>query len=588
MCAVLKCAVDARNLAADRDLEKIPLFKETSAMTGDESVDKSRTHDVFNQPPPFEGVNLFSADSALGEAVEREGAGGNTGELGELGARLATPEMMELGRLANENPPKLRAFDASGRRIDRVDYHPAYHEFMGLSFAAGLHAGSWLHLGANEAPRRAANVRRAAAGYMIAQVESGHCCPITMTNASVAALLNQPDLAEEWLPKILDRTYDRSFAPMAEKTSVTIGMGMTEKQGGTDVRANTTRAEPLEGAGPGRLYAITGHKWFMSAPMSDAFLVLAQAAGGLSCFLMPRFRDDGALNAIHIQRLKDKLGNRSNASSEVEFDAAHARLVGEEGRGVPVIIDMVTHTRLDCAVSSAGLMRFCLANAVHHARHRKVFGRDLIEQPIMQRVLADMALDVEAATMLVFRLARSFDHPEDVLETAWRRVMTPVTKYWVCKIAPGLAYEAMECLGGGGYVEEGPVARAFREVPVNAIWEGSGNVMCLDVLRVLQRDGEAVEMVFEELERLSEDDTRLAAHLDEVRGLLHRPREIEGHARAFVEGLARLAAGCLMNAHAPLFAAAPFIASRLGGTWRQTYGAGTGRLDARAILERVL
>ena len=565
-------------------------------MTEEPHIATLATHEVFNQSPPFEDINLYSLDTPLIEAVAREG-GGDTHKtaapeglaLDALGARLGSAEMLELGRLANTYPPVLRSFEPRGRRIDRVDYHPAYHAFMALAFEARAHCGSW-RVGADKSvgPLPGANVARAAALYMLAQAEAGHCCPITMTNAAVPTLLAQPDVAAPWLAKIFVGEYDPRFLPMAEKKSVTIGMAMTEKQGGTDVRANTTRAEPVGNGGPGGRYRLVGHKWFMSAPMCDAFLVLAQAPGGLSCFLMPRFCEDGTLNAIRLQRLKDKLGNRSNASSEIELEGAEAWLIGEEGRGVPTIIEMVTHTRLDCAISSAGLMRFCLAQAVHHARHRAVFGKRLVEQPLMARVLADMALDVEAAVALSFRLARAFDHPNDEREAAWRRVMTPVTKYWVTKLAPALAYEAMECLGGNGYVEEWPLARIYRELPVNAIWEGSGNVMCLDILRVLKRESAAVELVFEWLEAECADDAKLARALEEVRALLHRPREIESHARAFVEGLARLAAGALLNAHAPLSVAVPFIASRLTGGWRHTYGAGSERLDTSAILERVL
>ena len=380
-----------------------------------------------------------------------------------------------------------------------------------------------------------ANVARSAGTYMAIQMEAGHQCPITMTNAAVPALLLEPELAKWWVPKILARDYDKAFKPAAAKRGVTIGMGMTEKQGGTDVRANTTTAEPAGNGGPGAEYLITGHKWFMSAPMCDAFLVLAQAPGGLSCFLMPRFLPDGTVNALRFQRLKDKLGNRSNASSEVEFQAAHAWLIGEEGRGVPTIIEMVTCTRLDCAVGSAGLMRLALANAIHHCRHRTVFQRHLVDQPLMAQVLADLALDVEAATALSFRLARSFDRASDTHAAAWRRLMTPVTKYWVCKMGPALAYEAMECLGGNGYVEEGLAARLYRELPLNAIWEGSGNVMALDLLRVLQREPETVEIVLDDLSKAVSGDAHLKEHLGRVQGLLHEPRLLDRRGRDLAE-----------------------------------------------------
>ena len=546
------------------------------------------THEVTNQPPPFEDVNLFTSDRALVETVEREGGGTAAKRLAGLGIVTGSREAFERGRLANEFPPKLRTHDRQGRRLDVVEFHPAYHALMDVSFAEGLHSSVWSHLGPTGGARDSgAHVIRAAGVYMSAQMEAGHGCPITMTNAAVPTILLQPDLAKEWLPKILSRTYDPTFEPMLGKMSATIGMGMTEKQGGTDVRANTTRAEPAGAGGPGGEYIVTGHKWFLSAPMSDAFLVLAQTKGGLSCFLMPRFLPDGGVNAIRLQRLKDKLGNRSNASSEAEFHGAHAWAIGEEGRGVPAIIEMVTYTRLDCAVASAGLMRLALAHALHHAGHRQVFGKRLAEQPLMVQVLADLALDVEAATALSFRLARAFDRATDARAAAWRRLMTPVTKYWVCKIAPPLVAEAMECLGGNGYVEEAPLARLYREVPVNAIWEGSGNVMALDVLRVLQREPEIAETVMEELGQACGDDAHLKAAHARLMAILHEPRLLDARARALVEGLAVLAAGTILRAHAPSHVADAFIATRMGVLPRQTYGQGldwaeVGKIVARA------
>src|SRR4029453_5747952 len=457
---------------------------------------------AFNQSPPFVDVNLFTSDTALQEAVRREGAAHAYENLSAFGGLVGSAASLELGRLANEHPPQLKSFDPRGDRIDLVEFHPAYHQLMAISTAQGLHCSTWEHLLAGTRPKPGAHVARCAGSYMAAQMEAGHCCPITMTHAGIASLRHAPSIARDLVAKILSRSYDPGIAPIGEKSAITLGMGMTERQGGTDVRANTTRAEPIDGRGPGRAYAITGHKWFLSAPMSDAFLVLAQAEGGLSCFLLPRLTTDGALNGLRLQRLKDKLGNRSNASSEVEFDRAEGLLVGEEGRGIPTIIDMVTLTRLDCAVSSAGLMRQALARAIHHARHRSVFQRRLIDQPLMAQVLADMALDVEAATALAFRLARAFDG-EGESEAPYRRLMTPVTKYWVCKTAPSLAYEAMECLGGNGYVEDGGFPRLYREVPVNAIWEGSGNVMCLDVLRVIEREPETLDKVLAEVETIA-------------------------------------------------------------------------------------
>jgi putative acyl-CoA dehydrogenase len=547
------------------------------------------THQVINQSPPFEDVNLFTSDRALMEAVTREGGGAAANRLTAFGAACGSREAFERGRLANENAPRLKPFDAKGHRRDVVDFHPAYHECMSLSMAEGLHCSAWNHLlSPDMKPSDGPNVARSAGCYMAIQTEAGHQCPITMTNAAIPTLLQQPDIAAAWLPKILSRTYDKSFLPLSAKQSATIGMGMTEKQGGTDVRANTTKAVPANSGGPGGEYVVTGHKWFMSAPMSDAFLVLAQAPAGLSCFLMPRFLPGGTVNALRFQRLKDKLGNRSNASSEVELQGAHAWLIGEEGRGVPAIIEMVTGTRLDCAVGSAGLMRLALANAIHHCRHRTVFQHKLVDQPLMQQVLADLALDVEAATALSFRLCRSFDRADDARAAAWRRLMTPVTKYWVCKMGPALVYEAMECLGGNGYVEEGFVARVFREMPLNGIWEGSGNVMALDLLRVMQREPEALETVLDELKATAGRDKHLQPQLERVQELLHEPRLLETRARSLIEGLAKLAAGTILCAHAPAFVADAFMATRLGGGARHTYGQGLDGADVRAIIDRAM
>jgi putative acyl-CoA dehydrogenase len=545
------------------------------------------THEVLNQSPPFEDINLYATDRALAEAVNREGGGTAARRLAEFGAACGSAAAFERGRLANENPPRLKAFDTKGHRLDVVEFHPAYHECMGVSAAEGLHCSAWEHLrDPGGKPPAGANVVRSAGCYMAIQMEAGHQCPITMTNAAVPALLIQPEISAEWLPKVLTRDYDRSFRPAFAKRAVTIGMGMTEKQGGTDVRTNSTRAEPAGAGGPGAEYIVTGHKWFMSAPMCDAFLVLAQAPKGLSCFLLPRFLPDGSVNALRLQRLKEKLGNRSNASSEVEFHGAHAWLIGEEGRGVPSIIEMVSGTRLDCAVASAGLMRLMLANAIHHCRHRTVFQRKLVDQPLMLQVLADLALDAEAATALAFRLARSFDRAADRNAAAWRRLMTPVTKYWVCKMAPAFGYEAMECLGGNGYVEEGLAARIYREMPLNAIWEGSGNVMALDLLRVLQREPETATIVLEDLSTTAGGDPQLKAQFDRVQRMLHEPRALEQRGRSLTEALATLAAGTILRAHAPAFVADAFLATRLSGSPRQTYGQGLEGVDTRSIVER--
>jgi putative acyl-CoA dehydrogenase len=542
---------------------------------------KFASDDVFNQSPPFEDINLFALDLPLREAVAANGGASANKELSDFGQHWGSAAMASRGRTANENTPKLRIFDSRGNRRDEVEFHPAYHELMARSAHAGIHNSTWTSQGK---PRGgAAEVIRAAKFYMAAQVETGHLCPITMTRASVAALAIQPDLLAKAMPVISARAYDPSFAPWWSKRGMTLGMGMTEKQGGTDVRSNITRAER-----DGEAYRVTGHKWFMSAPMCDAFLVLAQAEEGLSCFLMPRFRPDGSLNGIHFQRLKDKLGNRSNASSEVEFVDAYAVRVGDEGKGIRTIIQMVQLTRQDCAIASAGLMRSGLAHALHHARHRSVFQKHLADQPLMQAVLSDMALHVEASIALVTRLCRSFDAaPNDQEEAAYMRLLTPAIKYWVCKSAPGFLYEAMECLGGNGYVEEGILARHYRESPVNAIWEGSGNVMCLDVLRALSREFEAASAV---AKGLASECGGLPGLDDTVTFITQafRRADSERVARLAVEKLALLAAAAALNKVSPRQAEL-FARTRLALDHGSMYGAVDLIVpDIRGLLERAL
>ena len=550
-------------------------------------ADPFATHEVFNQSPVFEGVNLFTSDRALGEAVAREGAGWAADELAAAGAALGSAETIEHGRLANENPPVLKLFDAKGRRLDAVEFHPSYHALMALTMGHGSHCGPWEHLATGGRPRAGATVARAAKVYMTNQVEAGHHCPITMTHAVVPTLLFQEDLAKEWIPRIAVRRYDPAFRPAADKASVTFGMGMTEKQGGTDVRANATTAEPTgDGA-----YRLVGHKWFLSAPMSDAFLMLAQAPGGLSCFLVPRFLPDGTVNPLRLQRLKPKVGNRSNASSEVELPGTHGWLIGEEGRGVRTIIEMATYTRFDCALSSAGMMRMALAQCLNHVAHRTVFQKKLIDQPMMRRVLADMALEVEAATALTMRLGRAYDRAlpteePDPSEAAYKRIMTPAAKYWVCKAGPAFAYEAMETLGGNGYVEDGLMGRIYREMPVNAIWEGSGNVMCLDVLRAIEREPEAADALVAGFETGGEP--RLAAAVGRLRGLLAQRSGLEARARLVTELLVAVAAGTLLQAHAPAAVADGFLATRLAPDRGRCYGALETAIDETAILERAM
>jgi putative acyl-CoA dehydrogenase len=539
------------------------------------------THEVFNQSPPFEDFDLFAADQPLVDAVVANGGGGAHGELSEFGKHWGSAAMAERGRLANENTPKLRSFDARGNRRDEVEFHPAYHELMAHSAHAGVHNSTWTADG--RPAGGCSEVVRAAKFYIAAQVETGHLCPITMTRASVAALAGQSDLLAKVMPVLGSRSYDPGFAPWWTKRGMTVGMGMTEKQGGTDVRSNMTRA-----VRDGDAYRITGHKWFMSAPMCDAFLVLAQADGGLSCFFMPRFAPDGSINAIRFQRLKDKLGNRSNASSEVEFTGAYAQRIGDEGKGIRTIIQMVQLTRQDCAIASAGLMRSGLAHALHHARYRSVFQKHLADQPLMQAVLSDMALHVEASIALVMRLCRAFDRaPADAGEAAYLRLLTPAIKYWVCKSAPGFLYEAMECLGGNGYVEEGILARHFRESPVNAIWEGSGNVMCLDVLRALSREADAALAVLRDLTDRTQGLPGASEATAFIGKAFRRP-DGERVARLAVEKLALLAAAAALNAvsrrHAELFAM-----TRLAGNHASMYGAvDLAVADVAGLLERAL
>lgn len=539
------------------------------------------THDVVNQSPPFENVDLFTVDAPLAAAVAANGGAAATAELSDFGKHWGSAAMAERGRVANENTPKLRLFDARGNRRDEVEFHPAYHELMAHSAHAGVHNSTWATDG--KPAGGAAEVVRAAKFYIASQVETGHLCPITMTRASVAALASQPDILAKTMPVIGTRAYDPTFAPWWTKRGMTLGMGMTEKQGGTDVRANMTRAERDGGA-----WRVTGHKWFMSAPMCDAFLVLAQTMDGLGCFFMPRFAPDGTVNAIHFQRLKDKLGNRSNASSEVEFHGAHAELIGEEGKGIRTIIQMVQLTRQDCAIASAGLMRSGLAHALNHARHRSVFQKHLADQPLMQAVLSDMALHVEASIALVMRLCRAFDRaPADAGEAAYMRLLTPAIKYWTCKSAPGFLYEAMECLGGNGYVEEGILARHYRESPVNAIWEGSGNVMCLDVLRALGREADAALAV---LRALADETGGLPGAAEAVAsiGQSFRRPDSERVARLAVEQLALLAATAALNQVSPKNAEL-FAATRLAERHAGMYGAvDLSDADQRALLARAL
>ncbi|HET9109651.1 MAG TPA: isovaleryl-CoA dehydrogenase [Ktedonobacterales bacterium] len=549
------------------------------AQTSASPRDTFATHEVINQPPPLVGYNLYQQDAALREGVAREGAGWTEERLREIGEVAGSEEAIQWGEEANRYPPELRAYDRYGHRIDEVSFHPAWHELMRRAVGWGLHASPWRE------PQPGAHVARAAGFLIWSQVEAGHGCPISMTYAAIPALRVEPAVAAEWEPRFTALEYDFGLRAPQEKRGLICGMGMTEKQGGSDVRANTTRAVPDDPDGHG--YRLTGHKWFCSAPMSDAFLTLAQAPGGLTCFLMPRVLPDGSRNHITIERLKDKLGNRSNASSEIELQAAWAVRIGEEGRGVRTIIEMVNATRLDCVAGSASLMRQAVAQATHHAAHRAAFGKTLIDQPLMTSVLADMALESEAATTLLLRLAAARDYAAtDPREAALLRLGVAVGKFWVCKHAPTLAAEAMECLGGAGYVEESIMPRLYREAPVNAIWEGSGNVIALDVLRALHRDPATAEALLAELALARGADARLDAATDRLRRELADPADAEVRARRIVELMALTLQASLLARHAPHAVSDAFIASRLGGDWGHSYGALPPGADTRAIVER--
>jgi len=537
------------------------------------------THEVHNQVPPLVDYNLYATDRVLVDAVEREGAAWIGPRAAELGAILGREPAIGWGFDANHNPPVLHTHDSRGTRIDEVRFHPAWHELMRLSVAHGLHSLAWT------ADKSGGHVARAALFFLAGQNEAGHSCPISMTYAAVPTLRHQPNLAEQWLPRMASTTYDPRMIPVADKHGAILGMAMTEKQGGSDVRANTTRAVAESRGGPGEAYRLTGHKWFCSAPMSDAFLVLAQAPGGLSCFLLPRFTPDGARNAFYLQRLKNKLGNRSNASSEVEFDGAWASLVGPEGRGVRTILEMVNHTRLDCTLGSAGLMRQALVQAAHHTRHRSAFGHLLVEQPLMQNVLADLAIESEAATLLAFRLARAYDSTSES-EQHFRRIATAVAKYWVSKRAAPVAAEALECLGGNGYVEESMMPRLLRESPLNSIWEGSGNVICLDVLRAIGNEPMSIEALLAELQLAGGADRRFDACFDALksqwRSLAAEPR----NARRLVEHLALALEASLVVRYSPPAVADAFCASRLDGDSGRAFGTLPPAVDCVAILAR--
>ncbi len=527
-----------------------------------------------NQPPPLAGYNAWSQDRILRESVEREGGGWIAERASRMGELVGSERMQALASQANRYAPELKTHDRFGNRIDAVEYHPAYHELMALAFGAGLHSLAWTE------KRPGAWTARAALNYLWNQGENGVACPVTMSFAAVRILRNDPLLAADWEPKLLACDYDPRPLPLAQKRAVTIGMAMTERQGGSDLRANSTQAASLGGGD----YELAGSKWFCSAPMSDAFLTLARTKGGLTCFFVPRSLPDGTRNPFFIQRLKDKCGNRSNASSEIEYRGTRARRIGEDGRGIATLIEMAHLTRFDIVIACAGMMRAALNQALHHAAYRSAFGKRLVEQPLMQNVLADLSLEAEAATLLAFRLAHAFDRSgSDERERLLMRLMTPIAKYWLCKRLPPLAVEAMECLGGNGYVEEAPLARLYREAPLNGIWEGSGNVICLDVLRSIERERGGVEALLDEVgrggERLRESVASISKQLKDTGGA-------ESQARRIVERIALALQASLMVQHAAKEATDAFCASRLKGDWGRAFGTLPIGARCEAIFER--
>lgn len=543
-------------------------------MNKDFDFDKS-----LNQPPILENYNLFASDEALKTAVEANGGFlGNNEKANEFGEILGRAETLELGNLANKNPPVLKTHDRFGNRLDVVEFHPSYHELMRVSVENETHSLAWT---SENSGKYAA---RSALAFIKQQVDEGTSCPLTMTFAVVPSLKIEPKIADEWLPKVLSNEYDARFLPVGEKRGATFGMAMTEPQGGSDVRANITFAEKLNDAGE---YKITGRKWFCSAPMSDAFLVLAQTEKGLSCFLMPRFTPDGAVNKLYFQRLKDKLGNKSNASAEVEFHAAYAQIIGEEGRGVANIMEMVRHTRLDCAVGSAGTLRRALVEIIHHCAHRKAFGKLLIEQPLMTNLLADLALESEAATALGFRLARGFDESEsDESAKLLTRAATAIGKFWNCKRAVFAVGEALEVLGGNGYVEDSVLPRLYRDIPVNSVWEGSGNVQCLDVLRSMQKEPQAIEAVFSELDATKGANDFFDRFLLNLKDEFSNLDNLEFRARIIVEKFALCLQAKVLLKTAPDFVAEAFCISRLSNNNCLNFGTLPVGVKARKIIER--
>jgi putative acyl-CoA dehydrogenase len=546
-----------------------------------EQVHIHATHEVINQPPFLRNYNVYASDAALVEAVNREGAGWAEDSLREFGEKMGSEYFIAQGHLANTFLPVLHMHDRFGHRIDEVEFHPSYHECFRAGVEAEAHALPWNHR------RPGAHVARAVKHFLLSQTEAGVCCPITMTFAAVPALRWQPEIAAEWVPRITSTQYDPRIVPAPDKTGCTMGMAMTEKQGGSDVRANTTRAVPLGAEGPGQEYYLTGHKYFVSAPMCDAFLTLANTERGLSCFIAPRWLPDGTRNRLHIMQLKEKLGNRSNATSEMEFCDTWARMVGEEGHGVRTIMEMVNHTRLDCTIGTSAIMRQSLAQAMHHTRHRSAFGQLLKDQPLMRNVLADLALESEAATALAMHIAHLYDVvTEDESRRPFVRLATAVAKYWVCKRAPNMVFEALECHGGDGYMDPGPMPRWYREAPVSSVWEGSGNVICLDTLKTMSREPESVPMFLEELARAKGTNKRYDAFLVRLEDELAHLEDIETRARRIVERLALAFQASLLLRHSPSFVGDAFCGARLEGDAGLAYGTLPANTPFVRIIER--
>jgi len=538
------------------------------------------THDVANQPTPLVNINLFDSDVALKEALSREGASWAIGKAHDFGQLIGSERCISLAFEANRYTPELNTFNRYGHRIDEVHYHPAYHQLMSTAIESEIHSIAWTN-------EKGGHVAHAALEYMFGQIEQGVCCPITMTYAAIPALRHQPEVAIQWEQKILSNKYDHRFIPATEKHGLTLGMAMTEKQGGSDVRANTTQAYPVNHKGAGEAYELVGHKWFCSAPMSDAFLTLAHTENGLSCFLVPRWKPDKTLNSIFIQRLKDKLGNRSNASAEIEYHQTYAVMIGEEGRGINTIIEMVHHTRLDASMAPTAIMRQALIQAIHHATNRNAFGKPLIKQPLMRMVLADLAIESEAATILLMRVARAFDESsQNTNAKMFARIAVAVSKYWLNKRTPNFVYEALEAHGGNGYVEESIMPRLYREAPLNSIWEGSGNVICLDVVRAIIKQPDTIQVFLNEIEKSEHENKYLQTAIHEIKKLLNNITNIETNARRLTELLAISLQAALLIQFSPNEIADSFCSSRLNKDWGYTYGTLPKGVDINKILDR--